>query len=488
MRSRLGNAWLWLGDRINPVLLKEMRQGMRSKVFTIMFLAIQVIMIFYLVFGLALGQGTGNSTQMDFFFWFIVGVFLLAILPIMGTNALGSENRESRLDLLVLSHLSARRITYGKWMAVIGQGTLLITALLPYLVLRYYIGSVEFHESLLIAFMLLILSAILTGIAVSLSVIKSVILRWITLVVLGFWGIPAVLSGLFSGFNSFSNAFASIPLLLITGTFVVALCMEFAAARFSPIRENHDTPKRLLLLGLLFVVIGGMYFEFDSEFVGGVFLICFGIVTWDGLCRQASNSPPVYEPFIRFGFIGRLLGRFLYPGWLPALFFCGLIGTIFFITLLLFGENVDSEVIRATILVIGIYSVPFTMILYTPLVKLPYGRIMFLIQLCLGLLMVLLYLIDESTKLNFVYLACWIPTSVFFLEMLNGLDTAKEDFFLNACAVTTGVSFILIGIKAVPQWRLATQMEKQARENRASRSQYKPVKVPPKLPENVQAR
>ncbi|MBC2594410.1 hypothetical protein H5P28_09090 [Ruficoccus amylovorans] len=483
----------WFGDHINPILVKEMRQGMRSRQYMLVFLAVQVVMLFYLVFGIGISQGVGSSSDMEQMFWLITSVVLLVVLPLMGTNALSSENRESRLDLLMLTRLGSRRIVYGKWLAIVAQGVLLITSLLPYLVLRYYIGSVEFHESLMYALALLAGSAIVTGIAVCLSVIKSPILRWIVIIGAGIWGIPALFGTLAFGINTFSEFLKMLPWACLSGGLLVMLAMEFAASRFSPVPENHDTAKRLIVLAMFLLGAGTILIDDDIFMPMAVFAIGLIIVAWDGLCRPVSASPTIYEPFVRLGFFGRLAGRLLYPGWLPSIVFCAILYCLLIALIPLSGDRVNAEMRNFFILAAGAALFPFAVLLYTPFTRRNYGRLMFLIQLCLGLLMLLLHLIQEQTGARLTLGAGWIPTSVLFLELtgkhgvIGRPHAAFYSFYIYTCYTTTALSLIAIAIKAVPQHRLVAQMEKRATALLRTRKERASVAPPPVLEHDLPA-
>ncbi|MDP0498364.1 MAG: hypothetical protein Q7Q73_19400 [Verrucomicrobiota bacterium JB024] len=475
----------WLARRFNPILVKELRQGVRSRAYTLVFLIVQVVMVFYLIFGMAVKESGGsNNSELDAFFWIIVGGFLLGILPLMGSGALSSENRGSRLELMVLTRLTARRIVYGKWLAIVAQGTLIVMALLPYLVLRYYIGSVEFHESLLIALILLAASAILTGLTVSVSVIRSPLVRWFLLVVGGLWTIPALIGLLVQSFRQMSDLLAQIPLILLSGGLLVALAMEFAAARFSPIEENHDTPKRLILLLMLLVGAGSYAWDDDLVMPNILFWIGFLFVSWDGLCRPASASPSVYEPFVRLGWAGRMAGRLLYPGWASSVVFSLVTFGLFLFGLVWGGETMGNEDIEIIRLLIGAFLFPFAVLLWVGLGRRFFGLSMFLFQLGLVLIMVLLHLFDEFGHTHLTLAACWSPTSVLVLYIMEDLGDANlpyRDVYMIASLVMTALSLVAIAIKAFPQRRLVIRMEKQARANRQARSARESVVAPPVL-------
>ncbi|WOO39714.1 hypothetical protein [Rubellicoccus peritrichatus] len=474
-----------IDSRLNPILVKELRQGMRSKMYTILFLAIQVVMIFYVVFGMAMSLGAGNNQEMDILFWVITGGFLLFILPLMGANALSGENRESRLDLLVLTRLSSRRIVYGKWLAVVVQGILLMTALLPYLVLRYYIGSVEFLQSLGILAVLVMISAIITGIAVSISVIKNPILRWVILGIGLFFGVSNLFSYINFRYSASINWFELYPVWIISGLLLVILALEFGAARFSPMAENHDTPKRLVLLFMCILLVVVESLHLDSDLPAAFALFSLLIVTWDGLCRPVLRYPSIYEPFVRFGLIGRIVGRFLYPGWWSGLIFSLIVFSgLWFGLFYLSGNIIKTDDILLFILLIGAFTFPFAILLYTPLSHRRFGRVMMLVQICLVLFVQLLMLLDDTKDWNSVWLVSWVPTCALFQFAFDGIESGDYPVYIVITGFATALSFVFILIKALREETVIREMERQAMKNRKVRGavkhgQPKPPYLPP---------
>ncbi len=85
----------------------------------------------------ARGGDGGNTGVSSGFFWTLVALPLVLILPWTGLGAISGEHRANTLDLMFLTRLSAWRILLGKWIAIVAQAVLLLAAVLPYVVLRY---------------------------------------------------------------------------------------------------------------------------------------------------------------------------------------------------------------------------------------------------------------------------------------------------------------------------------------------------------------
>ena len=69
------------------MLVKELRQGLRTNLFVVAFILLQTFMVLCLMAGLA----DPNSNDADGFFWFFIIVTLLLVQPLRGFSALSSE-------------------------------------------------------------------------------------------------------------------------------------------------------------------------------------------------------------------------------------------------------------------------------------------------------------------------------------------------------------------------------------------------------------
>ncbi len=151
-----------------PMLVKELRQLLRTKGFLTCFLGIHGVMTLALIFAL-LDQDsstTNNYGMFNGFFWALMTAMLLVITPLRGMNALSAEIDTRSIDLLLLTQLSARRIVLGKWGSLLSTGVLLALSLLPYGMLRYFFGSVDLLKDLKLLFIMLMLSAALTAVSI----------------------------------------------------------------------------------------------------------------------------------------------------------------------------------------------------------------------------------------------------------------------------------------------------------------------------------
>jgi ABC-type transport system involved in multi-copper enzyme maturation permease subunit len=317
-------------DWFSPMLVKELRQGMRSRVFLFCFLALQVAMIFPALTGLlnaSIGESTTSSTV---FFWLIVCVPLMLVMPSSGLGAISREKTANTLEPIFLTRLTARRILFGKWVALVGQTLLLIAAILPYSVLRYYLGGVNLATELQVLGYMVAGSALLSAVTIGVSPVMGkfgriivpiaiIIAIYITVAVVSEMEMGVMRPGSSGGFDW--NLAAAVAL---QGIFGALLMLEVGAGKIGPVAENHSTPKRFMAVASVLTAIfyshapGAVWWMWlPAVFIAAVAMI-------EAVCEPIRTLTSVYRPFVRWGVPGRVLGRLLYPGW-PAGFFFSLL-------------------------------------------------------------------------------------------------------------------------------------------------------------------
>lgn len=326
-------------DRLSPMLVKELRQGLRTRAFIFIFLSLQITLGIILL-------GAGSTTTSDdagstisniIFILFSIAVIL--IQPMRGMGALSSEIKGNTIDMMVLTRLSAWRIVAGKWSAIVSQSALMLITIIPYLILRYFFGGMNLVGEVMMLILIFITSAGLTAITVGLSASPSVILRSILPMV----GIPlgtyiGLMFILFSGGMGGSRSIFDYFSLQTTESRVVisvyiAACIYYGFFMLSigttliaPYADNYSTLRRIvsLVLTIAAAAIGMIYVD-ELEGMIAIYFIIFLPIFAISLNEFGTWVPPVVEKFHRYGGIGKLLGFFFLPGWATGVFYCYLI-------------------------------------------------------------------------------------------------------------------------------------------------------------------
>lgn len=325
-------------DRFGPMLVKELRQGLRGHGFTLLFLILQIILfLFFLgVFTNPDSQGEGLSTLLFFFF----GIALCVVQPLRCMGAISNEVKNDTLDLIRLTGMSSWRIVIGKWSSVVSQSALVLATALPYLITRYFLGGMELFAELTLLTLLFFISAAITAGFVATSASTLIILR--LLPILLSIGIMLFLSVMcleeFDELISFASPSDSSSWSILLGVFafvafICYLALEIATTRISASSENRAFIKRPIML-LLAVTLALPFSIFQTDYAeAGVFCGLFlWICTVDLISERINAAPSVPNKFSKLGIFGVFGKIFFLPVWRSGLLFLFLLITFFLVT------------------------------------------------------------------------------------------------------------------------------------------------------------
>lgn len=306
------------------MLVKELRQGLRQRGFVAALVGFQIIMTLFLIFAVAGGVGSSSFSILQGAFWVMLGVQLLILTPLRALAGLQAELDARLVDLLMLTRLTAWRVVLGKWLSLFAQGVLLVIAILPYGVARYFFGSVDLVSEAKIIVLMLAGSAVLTAAALWSSVLPKVARFGLVIIVIFLWQfVPASVAMLFStravvrgpslGLGGGSNWWIWLVDFLV----VLALCLVGAVRRLAPRAESQTLATRLLpLVGFVPLL---MLRARDAAGQAAVAGILFAFVAALELGRPEEPMESHWTTWSRRGLWGRWLGRFVQPGWASAI-------------------------------------------------------------------------------------------------------------------------------------------------------------------------
>jgi len=251
-----------LGDRLNPLVVKEVRQGLRSRVFWASFGLMLLACLIISMVAYANVRDSGLSTHgQDFFLAFFVclGVVHFFIIPYSAYRSLAREREDETWVLLILTGLGPRRILRGKVASFLVQAGLYASAVGPFLLFSYYLNGIDLPTILLILALGASWLVFLTVVAVCAATLADARMgrAFVHLFLLGVLGL-ALLYGLVAAFilgeqtyrflvrerEVLSFAFAFLWAMLTYGW----LLFETAAARLSLSTENYSRGPRLALV------------------------------------------------------------------------------------------------------------------------------------------------------------------------------------------------------------------------------------------------
>ena len=143
-----------LSERLNPILVKEARQALRSRQFTVTFLLLLVAGWIWSIFGLAAyGPGVyyAAAGPTMFFGYFLILAFpLLIVAPYSIFHSLSSERQDRTYELVSITSLNARHIVSGKLGGISLQMLVYLSAIFPCLAFTYLLRGLDIFTILFV--------------------------------------------------------------------------------------------------------------------------------------------------------------------------------------------------------------------------------------------------------------------------------------------------------------------------------------------------
>lgn len=325
--------WLRANERINPIVVKEVRQSLKSRQFTIAFgltlivavawtliaISLMVPRIFYIPAGVPLLSG----------YFCILAAPLMVIIPFGAFLSLTAETEDGTFELLSISALSALQIVHGKMASACVQILLYLSALAPCIVLTYLLRGVGLYTIVVFLGWTVALSVAETALALLLGAVARTRMMQVGAAVLAlaglFLGVGVWLSFLLSaGLSQFSTP-ATADLVIQTAMLCmlaasVSLVLRSAAAAIDFPSENHSTPLRLriffwLLLLIFWSLLGIMVAqELSASMTVLIAVFIFLMFVGTLLTGERGIISPRAQRGLPRTFLGRVFLTWLYPG------------------------------------------------------------------------------------------------------------------------------------------------------------------------------
>lgn len=282
-----------LPDRFGAMTVKELRQGLRRGMFMIPFIVIQVLAVLAMLAEFNMGDVerfsdmTGVLNPALFFqsgpFWLVAGLICIIIMPLGGLALMGQELEEGNHELLLMTPLTRWRVVRGKFLAMWGLCLVTFFSLLPYMIVRYFIGGIDAWRNIVMAMTVVTASGIICAGSIGASSFKTNIGK-ITMMAL-FLG-SMMLSWLAPMFASHAqtdgcgviyhlNAFAYFACYVVFG-------LALARSRIRLVVHHYEVKPSWMVIGLLIFtpLVVSMATAMTLGYGGFVGLIGMSLVAW----------------------------------------------------------------------------------------------------------------------------------------------------------------------------------------------------------------
>lgn len=149
-----------IDDRINPIMVKELRQALRGKFFwtvLLLFLVFQCMVLTFSIDYHSIASSSSGSDTMYLLLYVLVFSSLL-LIPLYTGFRFASESYEGSDELLFITTITPNSIIRGKFLAAMSIVLLLYSAFVPFMAMTSFLSGVDPS-----------LAAVLLGIAFLLS-------------------------------------------------------------------------------------------------------------------------------------------------------------------------------------------------------------------------------------------------------------------------------------------------------------------------------
>jgi hypothetical protein len=469
-------------DRFSPMLVKELRQGLRSKLFVGAFLTLHIVLVLITLVTLA----ADNARDSGMLFWWGVAIGLAVLMPLSGFNALVDERALNTMDTLILTKLSAWRIVVGKWSAISARIILLVTTIVPYLVLRYFSGGVDMAREMQGLLLFTLLALLFTSITVGFSWIKFFVLRGLFTLAGGFGVCMLIGFSIFViifpvGFYSrgVDLGFWGYTIIMLMVAYVIFFFLDTGAAAIAPVSENRTTLRRVVTVAVLALMLGlcslfqslakgksGSDYDDLAEMLAVLSLLLAGWAAVDACTERPKHVSVISHPFVKRGPLGILAGRFLYPGWHSGIFY-----TLFLMVFPVFAlEVADMWRPEPAFVILCCFGQAMLGILILRIFfrESTFPFVMFwIIQVAMFLLMGLCAILAESTRTDGLYLLPFpFPAAyLFYVEEARHYSTRYSDTRFMVAAAYVLVYYGALLILSAREFGKTGAAERQARHD-----------------------
>jgi len=252
-----------LGHRLNPLLVKEVRQALRGNFFRYSFwttvCAATVIGVILIVGKTTSGDEAGLGRQFISVIFACMAAGVHGLVPLFAFSTMGNEWEENTYDLLVLSNLKPRQIVLGKLLSAGTLALLFYSAFVPFLLFAFLLPGVDL---LAVAFLLggsPLYSLSLAAVSVAMSTLaRGRVARLFLLFVLIGLLVSAVSGSIGLGTVLIEESellrdreFWLVIGLLFAGILqVAAFAFAVGCAQIAHAEENTSTGPRVLTIGI----------------------------------------------------------------------------------------------------------------------------------------------------------------------------------------------------------------------------------------------
>jgi hypothetical protein len=324
----------WFDRRANPIVVRELRQAVRSRFVTGMLLiflvallgttGIYTLVVSQMRFEESLAAGRGITMRI----LGILFVVCMLFVPIYTGLRLVFERRGVQADLMFITTLSPGAVVRGKMLSAAMLTLLIFSACLPFLTYTYLLRGVDLPGllfSIVVGFLciMLVTQVVLLFSALPMSIVFRILLTLGALpglIYSAVWLIFMATEMQYMGASYDSDFWIGAMILIASALAVMGLFYVLTVAVLSPPSANRTLPVRLYitglwLAGLIVISIVCMYYgDWDGIYAWFIPVLVILLTSFIiGSCERQSWGPRVRRHIPRNP-LGRLVAFIFFSG------------------------------------------------------------------------------------------------------------------------------------------------------------------------------
>ena len=262
----------FVDDRMNPIVVKELRQAVQSRFVTVVLVLFLAVELFTIAAFMLASDNIGADFQMGRNVFVALEVMLLGtcllFVPLYAGIRLAAERSATNVDLLFITTIRPASIIWGKFLAGLIVTVLIYSVCAPFMVLTYLLRGIDIPTILLVLGIDLLVIIATMQLALLVASMRLTLVLKILLAILAFNGVIGLFSltvsltttMLYFGggpdFGSWDFWGPALP-RLTTCLAGIGLMFFFSVALISPPSSNRALGVRLYLT-LVWVVSGAI--------------------------------------------------------------------------------------------------------------------------------------------------------------------------------------------------------------------------------------
>lgn len=331
--ERMDDAFESLSRYVNPILIKEARQALKSRQFVFSFALLLIAAWSWSLGGVLLMNPaiyflpTGPSMLLGYYF--VLAVPLLAVVPLAAHRSLASEIDDGTFELLSVTALGPLQIVTGKLASAGLQMMVYFSALVPCLAFTYLLRGIDLPTIVFIFAIVFTVASLLTVAGLFLATLASgragqifMLLCVVVLVGIGELACGGFVVAYLSSPFSLAEVDAAVAIggLLVGALSFIVLGILAASSAIAPVSENRSTKLRIVMFIQQLLWVGAWSYPivvYREEEVA--FIAIFGLaIYWGVMGTLMLGESPILSPRVRRtlpqSFFGRMFLTWFNPG------------------------------------------------------------------------------------------------------------------------------------------------------------------------------